>query len=109
MKIKPFILQSLAVGGCHFLCSMLIVPLTLRAGNLLLSGNAKFVLLDMLYVLTRVLYYPVIGLAIYPRHWFPGPWIAIPIMVNSILWGLVAAGAVTVWRLMRNRRQNSNR
>ncbi|PID40154.1 MAG: hypothetical protein CR984_04780 [Proteobacteria bacterium] len=103
MKPKPFILLGLAVGGCHFLCSMLIIPLTLRSGNLLSSGSVKVLLLEMLYGLTRILYFPVIGLALYPRHWFPGPWIAVPIMVNSVLWGMVAAVTVTGWRRTRIR------
>jgi hypothetical protein len=104
MRAKPFILLGLAVGGGHFLCSMLIVPLTLRAGDVLLSGSAKRLLLELLYGITRVLYFPVIGQALYPRHWFPGPWIAVPILVNSILWGLLAAGAVAGWRRMRGPR-----
>lgn len=103
MRAKSFIPLGLAVAGGHFFTSMLIVPLTLRAGDALLSGNAKVMLLECLYTLTRILYYPLIGLALYPRHWFPGPWISVPIMANSILWGTVVAGLVIGWRRMRGR------
>jgi len=92
MKRKPFIWNSLVLGGCHFAASLLIVPLTLRVGEIVAAGAGKSMLLGVLHVLTRVLYFPVIGLALYPRHWFPGPWIAIPILINSLLWGMLLAG-----------------
>ena len=92
MKVKSFRRFCLVVAGCHFGASMLIVPLTLRVGDILMAGNGESLLLGGLHVLTRVLYFPILGLALYPRHWFPGPWISIPILINSLLWGIVLAG-----------------
>jgi len=91
MKRKPFILLGLVLGGAHFLASLLIVPITLHAGELLMTGLEKSILLKVLHSLTRILYFPVIGLALYPRNWFPGPWISLPIMFNSLLWGIALA------------------
>ena len=103
MKEKSATLLGLIVGGCHFLVSMLIVQLTLRAGDGLSGGHARTMLLEMLYDLTRLLYFPIIGLALYPRHWLPGSWIAVPIMVNSLCWGMVFAAVVVGWRRLRGR------
>ena len=79
------------LGGCHFAASMLIVPLTLHAGEIFTAGTGRNLLMEVLHFLTRVLYFPILGLALYPRHWFPGPWIFIPILINSMLWGLLLA------------------
>ena len=57
------------------------------------SDGARPVL-AVLHLATRVLYFPVIGLGLYPRHWFPGPWITVPILVNSLLWGAFLAAIV---------------
>ena len=92
MKNKSFVLRGLALGGCHFLSSLLVVPLTLRIGEFLTAGQAKGMLMGALHFLTKILYFPILSLALYPRHWFPGPWITIPILANSLLWGMLLAG-----------------
>ena len=92
MKKKRFLWTAIMIGGIHFLACQLIVPLTLRAGEIFMSGSGASPILTALHLATRVLYFPVIGLALYPRHWFPGPWIALPILANSLLWGMLLAG-----------------
>lgn len=42
-----------------------------------------------LMILSKVLYFPVITLAWYPRQFFPGNFIVIPLFINSLLWALV--------------------
>ena len=42
----------------------------------------------VLVTLAKILYLPIIGLGLYPRQWFPGGWIAIPLILNSLLWGI---------------------
>jgi len=37
---------------------------------------------------TRIIHFPVISLALYPRHWFPGNLIYVPMAVNSFLWAI---------------------
>lgn len=101
MKRKSFVRCGLALGGCHFLSSLLVVPFTLRIGEFLTAGQAKSMLMGVLHFLTKILYFPILGLALYPRHWFPGPWITIPILVNSLLWGALLAGACMVLRRFR--------
>jgi hypothetical protein len=42
----------------------------------------------LLVTLSKILYLPIIGLGLYPRHWFPGELIAVPLIFNSLLWGI---------------------
>ena len=101
MKRKSLIWFGLVVGGCHLLASLLVVPLTLWVGEFLMAGQAKNMLLGVSYFLTRILYFPILGLALYPRYWFPGQWITIPILVNSMLWGMLLTGVVIGLRRIR--------
>jgi hypothetical protein len=39
-------------------------------------------------MLSKVLYFPVITLAWYPRQFFPGNYVVIPLFINSLLWAL---------------------
>jgi len=43
----------------------------------------------LMMMLSKVLYFPVITLAWYPRQFFPGNFIFIPLFINSLLWALV--------------------
>jgi len=40
-------------------------------------------------MLSKVLYFPVITMAWYPRQYFPGNFIVIPLFINSLLWALM--------------------
>ena len=98
MKRKPFLWYMLVIGGIHFVASLLIVPLTLRVGEFVMRDGGTNMLLTALHMLTRALYFPIIGLALYPRLWFPGHWMAAPILVNSLLWGTLLAGMLMLGR-----------
>ena len=104
MKRKRFVKTAAVFGGLHFMTSLLIVPLTLRVGELFMGDAGPNPILTALHLLTRVLYFPVVGLALYPRHWFPGPWIAIPILVNSLFWGMFLAGIVRLFVFLGTKR-----
>ena len=65
-----------------------IVPLTLRIGQSLPEGPANSLFYSLMAGVTKVLYFPILSLALYPRHWFPGDMITIPIAANSLLWGI---------------------
>ena len=43
---------------------------------------------ETLVALSKLLYMPVLGLGLFPRQWFPGDLILIPLAVNSLIWGL---------------------
>jgi hypothetical protein len=42
-----------------------------------------------LMVMSKVLYFPVFTFAWYPRQFFPGNFVIIPLFINSLLWALV--------------------
>jgi hypothetical protein len=76
------------IGLSHFALCIGIVPVTMAvaAGNTAeLQGPST--LFRVLAVVTKILYWPIISLAWYPRSWFPGEWVNIPILINSLLWG----------------------
>ena len=102
MRMKRLAPLSLILGGCHVLASMLIVPFTLWIGAVMASGPLKAKFLGVLHFLTAILYFPIISLALYPRQLFPGSWIYVPIMANSLLWGLLLACVVVGWRNIRH-------
>jgi hypothetical protein len=37
--------------------------------------------------LTKLLHFPLVTLALYPREWFPGNWVYLPMAANSLIWG----------------------
>ena len=92
--IRKILVFSLFLGGCHFIISTIIVPFTLWMSNVDLHPILKETILDGLHFGTKVFYFPVLGFALFPRHWFPGPWIYVPILLNSLLWGIMIACSV---------------
>lgn len=92
MRVNRFAAAAALVGGLHFGLSALVVPLTLRAGEALAAGRLRDLAMGGLVGATKVLYTPLLALGLYPRHWFPGDWIYVPIGANSLLWGLALAG-----------------
>jgi hypothetical protein len=104
MKRKPFVWRCLVLGGGHFLASLLVVPLTLWLSDVLAAGAAKGMLLALFQFLTRILYFPILVTAFYPRHLFPGHWITIPIGINSLLWGIGLAAILAALVRLRTGR-----
>ena len=63
----------------------------------------------ILVVATRILHFPIVSLAWYSRQWFPGNWIYVPIIINSLVW---AAGIYVLYMLgkkLRVRKRNGTR
>jgi hypothetical protein len=96
----PFLCGAI-LAVAHFAASLLIVPLTLKVGEALPDGAADSFLFGLLTQTTKLLYFPILSLALYPRHWFPGQMITIAIAVNSLLWG--AALVLVIWFVRRVR------
>jgi hypothetical protein len=71
----------------HFGLSVLIIPMTMSvAGALNAAQSMPTMGLQTLVAATRILHFPIISLSWYSRQWFPGDWIRIPILINSLLW-----------------------
>ena len=101
MKTVRIMVVVLKWSALHFLASILIVPATLKA------GEADWGLTGLLTLLTKIFYFPIMGLALYPRHWFPGSWIYIPIACNSLVWGIFITILFTITMRLRNARPNA--
>jgi hypothetical protein len=77
----------LSIALTHFGLSVLIMPLTMSvAGALNAAQSMPTIFMQTLVAATRILHCPVISLSWYSRRWFPGDWIRIPILINSLLW-----------------------
>jgi hypothetical protein len=97
---------SIVVGiaAIHFITAKIIVALTMRMG-MFAAGSSRTVgyLGELLVWVTRVLFFPVITLSLYSRNWFPGDWIYVPLVVNSILWGITIYGLIYLLKRLRSR------
>jgi hypothetical protein len=93
----------LIIAGTHFVFGRLVIPLaTNRLMAVTDSNQAVTWVVQLLIWTTRVLYFPIISLSLYSRKWFPGDWIYIPIIINSLLWGTVVSGVL--WGVKKIRR-----
>jgi len=105
MKLPNPLAAGAVLTVSHFLASLSIIPVTLRVGEALADGAANAFLYGLLTVATKWLYFPILAMALYPRHWFPGQLIAIPIAVNSLLWGSIFVLALVAGRHFQMRRR----
>ena len=103
MLKKTAIIALIAI--IHFALCVAIVPgtMTLVAGYDD-GSRAPSAFFRLLVVATTVLHYPIISLALYSRHWFPGNWIYVPIGMNSLLWGIVLYLGGAVYLKLRKQR-----
>jgi hypothetical protein len=87
------------VALVHFGLSNLILPLTMaltaRAAGTL-DGTGFGVIL--LVRLTKLLHLPLVTLALYPREWFPGSWVYVPMALNSLIWAAGVCGLIRLYR-----------
>jgi len=84
---KSFIILAIAVVHLVFTKVISIVALsvvTAHAHERQLSFIGR-----SLMVMSKVLYSPVFTFAWYPRQFFPGNFVIIPLFINSLLWALL--------------------
>jgi hypothetical protein len=90
------------IGAVHFVVAKIIVAMTMHMGMFAAGGSQATGWIGHLLVwFTRVLYFPIISLSLYSRQWFPGNWILIPMITNSLLWGIALYG---IYRLLTRHR-----
>ncbi|MDJ0828851.1 MAG: hypothetical protein QNI92_03300 [Desulfobacterales bacterium] len=51
----------------------------------------------VLTAVSKLLYAPIISYSLYSRNWFPGNWIFIPLILNSLLWALMIYFLMGIW------------
>jgi hypothetical protein len=92
----------LLIAGTHFALGRLVIPLATNRLLAITDSNQTFTLVVQLLIwTTRVLYFPIISLSLYSREWFPGDLIYIPILINSLLWGILVYGVLIVIKKIR--------
>ena len=98
------ILNVLIIGLMHFAVSKFIPPVvrTIMASTAYDHPAIKL-LSGVLVTLTKILYFPILTLSLYPRHLFPGYWINGAIFLNSLLWGAILYGSVWLCKKSVNR------
>ncbi len=92
----------LLIAGTHFALGRLVIPLATNRLLAITNSNQTVTLVVQLLIwTTRVLYFPIISLSLYSREWFPGDLIYIPIIINSLLWGILVYGVLMVIKKIR--------
>lgn len=83
---KIFIIFAIAVVHLVFTKIISIIALSVVTANVY-ESQLPF-LGRSLMVMSKVLYFPVFTFALYPRQFFPGNFVIIPLFINSLLWAL---------------------
>jgi hypothetical protein len=83
------VLKILLISLMHFVVVIVITWLGLLVieGGSLESGVKSLLTLIFVWV-SRILYFPIVTLSLFPRNLFPGEMIYIPIILNSFIWGI---------------------
>ena len=90
------------IAGTHFALGRLVIPLATNQLLAITDSNQTVTLVVQLLIwATRILYFPIISLSLYSREWFPGDLIYIPIIINSLLWGILVYSVLTVIKKIR--------
>ena len=84
---KFFIILAIAVVHLVFTKVISIIALSVVTANVY-ESQLPF-LGQSLMVVSKVLYFPVFTFALYPRQFFPGNFVYIPLFINSLLWALL--------------------
>jgi len=78
-----------AIAVAHSVITKIIASITLSIASAHVHAGQLPSMGRMLMVVSKVLYFPVITLAWYPRQFFPGNFVVIPLFINSLLWALI--------------------
>ena len=78
-----------AIAVAHSVITKIISSITLSIASAHVHAGQLPSMGRLFMVVSKVLYFPVITLAWYPRQFFPGNFVVIPLFINSLLWALV--------------------
>jgi len=84
---KSFIILAIAVVHFVFTKVMSIIALSVVTAH---AHERQLPFIGRsLMVMSKMLYSPVFTFAWYPRQFFPGNFVIIPLFINSLLWAVV--------------------
>ena len=97
--VSTKLLAWLGIAGVHFGLSKLILPLTMAlTAQAVAAPDGPDIAVTLLVRITKLLHFPLVTLALYPREWFPGNWVYVPLAVNSIIWAFAISGLIALFR-----------
>ena len=83
------IVSILAIAVVHLVFTKIISTIALSVVTANVHESQLPFLGRSLMVVSKVLYFPVFTFALYPRQFFPGNFVIIPLFINSLLWALL--------------------
>ena len=83
------VLLILAIAVVHLVFTKVISIIALSVVTAHVHESQLPFIGRSLMVMSKVLYFPVITFAWYPRQFFPGNFVIIPLFINSLLWAFV--------------------
>jgi hypothetical protein len=99
-KLAVFSIMALIHFGLSIAIVWIAMSVALGRSAEQLSPNIS---IHLLVAATKILHFPIITLSLYSRHWFPGNWIYILILINSFLWSGVICGLIVMGGKMLKR------
>jgi hypothetical protein len=101
-QAMPGRLAWAAIAVIHFGLSNLILPLTTALAEQLAGApDGPGMAVILLVRATKLLHFPIVTLALYPREWFPGNWVYLPIAANSLIWAFGIRWLIGLFRKTR--------
>jgi hypothetical protein len=86
-SLKVGRLSWMVIALIHFSLGNLILPLTMAlTAQAAATPDGPGIAVRLLVRATKLLHFPVVTLALYPREWFPGDWVYVPMAANSLIW-----------------------
>ncbi len=101
-SVAARVMAWLALAVIHFGLCQLILPATValtRDATSSLEGPG--LLVTLLVRLTKLFHFPLVTLAFYPREWFPGNWIYLPMAANSMIWAFMIRWLIGLFQKAR--------
>jgi len=83
---KFFIILAIAFVHLIFTKVISIIAMSVVTANVY-ESQLSFIG-RLLIIMSKVLYFPVFTFAMYPRAFFPGNLVIIPLFINSLFWAL---------------------
>lgn len=99
MAFKRKCLLVLAIAAAHFVLSRLVLPITMAlTAQAAGAPDGPGTAVTLLVRVTKLLHFPLVTLALYPREWFPGDWVYVPLALNSVIWAFGIYGLIVLFR-----------
>ena len=97
---KVLIISAIALLHFGIIVVLTYLGLYVVDGSLKESGAMNLASETLVWA-SRILYFPVITLSLFPRNMFPGALVYVPILLNSFIWGILLYTAAAVFNRIR--------